>query len=189
MNVGMAVGQGFIHVTKDLKVRAMFTSSSAIQTGEIAEDFAYYFTASEQIPSAVGLGVLVNDDNSIKSAGGFILQIMPGCSDETKDIIEKVLQEIPPVSELVEKGYTPEMMAELITKGDFQLLEELDLKFACDCSKDKFEEGLMSLGVEQLQEIKEEDQKIDVTCHFCQEHYSWNELEIDGLIEESKLKE
>ena len=189
LNVGMAVGQGFIHVTKDLKVRAMFTSSSAIQTGEIAEDFAYYFTASEQIPSAVGLGVLVNDDNSIKSAGGFILQIMPGWSDETKDIIEKVLQEIPPVSELVEKGYTPEMMAELITKGDFQLLEELDLKFACDCSKDKFEEGLMSLGVEQLQEIKEEDQKIDVTCHFCQEHYSWNELEIDGLIEESKLKE
>lgn len=188
LNVGMAVGQGFIHVTKDLKVKAMFTSSAAIQTGEIAEDFAYYFTASEQIPSAVGLGVLVDEDNSVKSAGGFILQVMPGCKEETLVAIENTLKEIPPVSELVEKGYTPEQMIELITKGDFQLLEELDLKYACNCHKEKFEKGLISLGVDQLTEIKNEDHKIEVNCQFCSEQYNFDENDIDHLIKEAQNK-
>ena len=108
LNVGQSVGNGFIHVTKDLKVRNMFTSSAEIQTGEIAEDFAYYFTTSEQIPSAVGLGVLVEEDNTVKASGGFILQVMPGCKDETKTKIEETLQNIPPMSELVDQGKTPE---------------------------------------------------------------------------------
>ena len=189
LNVGMAVGQGFIHVTKDLKVRDMFTSSSTIQTGEIAEDFAYYFTASEQIPSAVGLGVLVEEDNSVRAAGGFILQVMPGCKEETLAKIEKVLSEIPPVSELVDKGYTPEQMVDLITKGDSQLLEKLDLTYKCNCHKEKFEKGIISLGVDQLTEIKLEDKKIDVTCQFCSENYHFTENDIDNLIKEAKAKE
>ena len=101
LNVGKSVGNGFIHVTKDLKIRSMFTSSSVIQTGEIAEDFAYYFTASEQIPSAVGLGVLVNEDNKILSSGGFILQVMPGCKKDTIEKIEKIISELTPVSEMI----------------------------------------------------------------------------------------
>lgn len=186
LNVGMAVGEGFIHVTKDLKVKDMFTSSAQIQTGEIAEDFAYYFTASEQIPSAVGLGVLVDEDNSVISSGGFILQVMPGCKEETLKTIEKILAEIPPISELVKEGNTPEQLVELITKGDFKLLEKLDLKYACNCSKSKFETGLISLGIDQLTEIKNEDKKIDVQCQFCAEKYHFTETDIDNLINEIK---
>jgi molecular chaperone Hsp33 len=189
LNVGQAVGNGFIHITKDLKVKDMFTSSSAIQTGEIAEDFAYYFTASEQIPSAVGLGVLVDEDNTVKASGGFILQIMPGCKEETLSNIERILAEIPPMSELVNQGKTPEEILEIITEGDFQLLEELDLSYKCNCNKDKFEEGLISLGEKELETIKKEDKKIEILCHFCGEQYVFNEDEIDKLIEEVKKKE
>ena len=186
LNVGQAIGNGFIHVTKDLKVRDMFTSSAAIQTGEIAEDFAYYFTASEQIPSAVGLGVLVEEDNTVKAAGGFILQIMPGCKEETLTRIESILSKMPPVSEMVNEGKTPEEMLEIITEGDFQLLEELDLSYKCNCHKEKFEEGLISLGKEELEKIKKEDQKIEILCQFCGDQYTFNEEEIDKLIEATK---
>ncbi len=186
LNVGQAVGNGFIHVTKDLKVRDMFTSSAAIQTGELAEDFAYYFTASEQIPSAVGLGVLVEEDNTVKAAGGFILQIMPGCKEETLTRIETILRKMPPVSEMVNEGKTPEEMLEIITEGDFQLLEELDLSYKCNCHKEKFEEGLISLGKEELEKIKTEDKKIEISCQFCADQYMFNEEEIDKLIKEAK---
>lgn len=188
LNVGQSVGGGFIHVTKDLKVKDMFTSSSEIQTGEIAEDFAYYFTVSEQIPSAVGLGVLVNEDNTIQASGGFILQVMPGCKEETKVKIEKILQELTPISELIALGKTPEELVNIITKGDYQLLEELDLKYACDCHKEKFEKGLISLGSDELTSIKNEDHHIEVTCQFCGETYHFDESEIDKLIVESKQK-
>ena len=166
LNVGQAVGNGFIHVTKDLKIRDMFTSSSEIQTGEIAEDFAYYFTVSEQIPSAVGLGVLVNDDNKILSSGGFILQIMPGCKDETITEIEKIIKNLVPVSEMVKKGYTPEDMMSEISNNDYQFLEKLDLNYNCTCSREKFEKGLISLGKTQLEELRTKDKKIETTCHF-----------------------
>jgi len=189
LNVGQAVGNGFIHVTKDLKVRDMFTSSAAIQTGEIAEDFAYYFTASEQIPSAVGLGVLVEEDNTVRAAGGFILQIMPGCKEDTLLKIESILGKMPPVSEMVDQGKTPEEMLEIITEGDFQLLEELDLSYKCNCNKEKFEKGLISLGKEELTSIKEEDHQIEISCQFCAEQYVFDEKEIDVLIKNSTTKE
>jgi len=166
LNVGKAVGNGFIHVTKDLKIRNMFTSSSEIQTGEIAEDFAYYFTVSEQIPSAVGLGVLVNNDNKILSSGGFILQVMPGCKEETIKEIEETIKNLMPVSEMVKKGYTPEDIMNEITNNNYQFLQKLDLNYYCTCSREKFEKGLISLGKVQLQEILEEDEKIETTCHF-----------------------
>ena len=189
LNVGQAVGNGFIHVTKDLKVRDMFTSSAAIQTGEIAEDFAYYFTASEQIPSAVGLGVLVEEDNTVRAAGGFILQIMPGCKEDTLIKIEAILGKMPPVSEMVDQGKTPEEMLEIITEGDFQLLEELDLSYKCNCTKEKFERGLISLGKEELTSIKEEDHQIEISCQFCAEQYVFDENEIEKLIVHSTKKE
>lgn len=186
LNVGQAVGLGQIHVTKDLKVRDMFTSSSEIQTGEIAEDLAYYFTVSEQIPSAVGLGVLVNDDNSILASGGFILQIMPGCKEETIKLIEERLADIKPVSQMVEEGYTPEKIIQEITKDDHQLLEDLELKYVCNCSREKFEKGLISLGRDQLTSILEEDGEIETSCHFCNTKYHFDENQIQSLIKESK---
>lgn len=186
LNVGQAVGNGFIHVTKDLKVRDMFTSSAEIQTGEIAEDFAYYFTASEQIPSAVGLGVLVNDDNTIISSGGFILQVMPGCKSETLDKIEKALKEIKPVSQMIQENYTPEMIIQSIAKDDYKLLEELDLEYKCNCSREKFEKGLISLGVEELQKLKDDDDPVETSCHFCGTKYQFTNEDIDSLIKEIK---
>lgn len=186
LNVGQAVGNGFIHVTKDLKVRDMFTSSAEIQTGEIAEDFAYYFTASEQIPSAVGLGVLVNDDNTVMASGGFILQVMPGCKNETIDKIEKALKEIKPVSEMIKENYTPEMIIQAIAKDDYKLLEELDLEYKCNCSREKFEKGLISLGTEELEKLKAEDDDVEVVCQFCSTKYNFDNDDLDALIKEIK---
>jgi len=186
LNVGQAVGNGFIHVTKDLKIRNLFTSSSEIQTGEIAEDFAYYFTVSEQIPSAVGLGVLVNDDNKILSSGGFILQVMPGCKEETIEKIENTIKNLMPVSEMVKKGYTPEDIMNEITNSNYQFLQKLDLNYYCTCSREKFEKGLISLGKNQLEEIKDTDGKIETTCHFCNSKYNFDKKDLENLIKEAK---
>ena len=186
LNVGQAVGNGFIHVTKDLKIRNMFTSSSVIQTGEIAEDFAYYFTVSEQIPSAVGLGVLVNDNNKILSSGGFILQVMPGCKTETIDKIEKIISKLIPVSKMIEKGYSPEDIMNEISGNSYQHLQTLDLNYDCTCSREKFEKGLISLGKEQLNEIILEDKKIETVCHFCNSKYLFNEKNLKDLVNEIK---
>lgn len=186
LNVGQAVGNGFIHVTKDLKVRDMFTSSAEIQTGEIAEDFAYYFTASEQIPSAVGLGVLVNDDNTVLASGGFILQVMPGCKSETLDKIEKVLKTIKPVSEMIQEGYTPEMIVEAITADDHKLLEELDLSYKCNCHRKKFEKGIISLGNDEIQQMIDDKEEIEVVCQFCSNKYTFSNEELIALQKESK---
>jgi len=186
LNVGQSVGNGYIHVTKDLKIRNMFTSSSEIQTGEIAEDFAYYFTASEQIPSAVGLGVLVNEDNKILSSGGFILQVMPGCKKETIEKIEKIISELTPVSEMIEKGYSPEDIMNEISGNSYQHLQTLDLKYFCTCSREKFEKGLISLGKEQLNEIILEDKNIETVCHFCNTKYNFTEDNLISLTNEMK---
>lgn len=186
LNVGQAVGNGFIHVTKDLKVKDMFTSSAEIQTGEIGDDFAYYFTSSEQIPSAVGLGVLVNEDNTIISSGGFILQVMPGCTDETIDQIEKIISSIKPVSEMIKEEYTPEMIISDLTNNDYQLLEHLELQYKCNCTKEKFEKGLISLGEEELHSLLAEDHGIETVCHFCNTKYQFSEDDILTLIKESK---
>ncbi len=186
LNVGQAVGNGFIHVTKDLKIRDLFTSSSEIQTGEIAEDFAYYYTVSEQIPSAVGLGVLVDTDNTVISSGGFILQLMPGCKEETIKEIEEVIKNIKPVSEMVNSGYTPEDMMNEISNNDYQFLQKLDLYFKCDCSREKFEKGLISLGKIQLEEIKTVDKGIETVCHFCNSRYKFDESDIQSLINDAK---
>ncbi|MCF7926242.1 MAG: Hsp33 family molecular chaperone HslO [Candidatus Izimaplasma sp.] len=186
LKVGQAVGNGSIHVTKDLKVRDMFTSTAQIQTGEIAEDFAYYFTKSEQIPSAVGLGIQVDEDNSVNAAGGFILQIMPGCTEETIKLIEQRLNEIPKVSEMLKDKKTPEEMINLITQGNHKFLEEMPLNYKCNCSKEKFESSLLTLGVRELEELLEEDGRIETTCHFCNTNYQFNKEEIKNLIELAK---
>ncbi len=185
INVSHAVGSGRMHVTKDLKVRDIFTSTATLQTGEIAEDMAYYFTASEQIPSAVGLGVKVNTDSSIVNAGGFILQRMPGCPDETIELIEARLNKMKSTTTMLDEGYTPEAMIQEITQGDHQLLHTMPIAYQCDCNREKFERGLLSLGSGQLKTIKEEDGEIETVCHFCRTAYHFDEAAIERLIEEA----
>lgn len=186
--VGQAVGtNGFIHITKDLKVRDMFTGSAQLQTGEIAEDFTYFFAASEQIPSAVGLGVLINDDSSVKLAGGFILQVMPGCKPESLDRIEEIIKEMKPINQLLEEGATPEDIIDILADGKWDRLLDLDLHFECDCSKEKFERGLLTLTTEDLEELLL-DEVTETSCQFCRETYQFNHDEIKALLEEKNAK-
>lgn len=177
--VGKAVGtDGYIYVTKDLHMREPFTSISELQTGEIGDDFTYYFAASEQIPSSVGVGVLVDTDNSVIAAGGFILQVMPGCPEEILSQIEERLSTLKPVSQMINEGYTPEMIINEVTGGDYQILEENPIKYLCDCSKERFARGLTTLGKNEINSIIEEDGKCEILCHFCKKKYEFNKDEL-----------
>ncbi|MFP4078793.1 MAG: Hsp33 family molecular chaperone HslO [Candidatus Izemoplasmataceae bacterium] len=188
LNVAQAVGNGRMSVTKDIRVRDTFTSGVELQSGEIAEDLAYYFTASEQIPSVVALGVKVNTDNAIAHAGGFILQRMPGCPEETLTRIEERLKRIPSMTEMLEEGMSPEAIIETITEGDHRILHTMPVQYRCDCSREKFERGLLSLGQEELQKLLDEDGHIETVCHFCKTKYQFNEKNIKALIQELKTK-
>lgn len=177
--VGMAVGNnGFIHVTKDLKIRDVFTSSAKLQTGEIGDDFTYYFAMSEQIPSSVGLGVLVNENNEVFASGGFILQLMPGTKEETIEKIEKNIGSMRPISELIQLGNKPEDIINIITEGDHQIVDEMPLSYYCDCTKDRFERGLISLGKKEIDQFIEENNPVEIICEFCKKQYKFD---IDDL--------
>jgi molecular chaperone Hsp33 len=180
--VGMVVGnQGYIHVTKDLKIRDVFTSSAEIQTGEIAEDFTYYFAKSEQIPSSVGLGVLVNENNEVFASGGFILQVMPGVKEETITKIEEHIKGMKPISELIDAGKTPEEIIEEITKGDHEFVEEMPLSYTCDCHRDRFKKGLATLDNSELDSMIEDGEDIEITCDFCKKQYSFTVEDIQEI--------
>ncbi len=181
--VSQAVGQGKLHVTKDLKVRDIFTGSVELQTGEIATDFAYYFTASEQIPSAVALGVRIAEDNTVLNAGGFILQRMPGCKEETVSLIEERLSKLPAMTTLLEEGDKPEDIIARIALDDHEILHTMSLGYHCDCDREKFERGLISLGEKQLRELLETDKGIETVCHFCMAKYRFGEHDVKELIE------
>ena len=186
LDVRAGVGsEGSLTVVKDLGMRDMFSGQTPIVSGEIAEDFTYYFAVSEQVPSSVGLGVLVNPDNTIKAAGGFILQLLPGCDDETITEIEKHLSTIEPVSKMIEKGYSPEQILEAVLgEGKVQTLSTLPIKFQCQCSKERFGAAIIGLGVSEIQQMIDEDGKAEAQCHFCLEKYEFNQAELEGLINE-----
>lgn len=180
--VGMVVGNnGFIHVTKDLKVRDIFTSSSELQTGEIADDFTYYFSKSEQIPSSVGLGVLVNENNEVFASGGFILQVMPGVKEETIAFIEEQVGKMKPISELINNNYKPEDIINLITEGNHEFVEEIPLSYTCDCSKERFHNGLATLAQNDIQSLIDDDETVEIVCEFCKTKYTFSIEEIKSL--------
>ena len=182
LDVGMVVGNnGFIHVTKDLKIRDVFTSSAELQTGEIADDFTYYFAKSEQIPSSVGLGVLVNENNEVFASGGFILQVMPGVKEETISKIEDQIGKMKPISELIEQGSKPEDIINLITEGDHEFVDEMPLFYQCDCSKERFYNGLATLDKQELKSLLDENQPIEIVCEFCKSEYTFSVDEINEI--------
>lgn len=186
LDVRAGVGtEGALTVVKDLGMRDMFSGQTPIVSGEIAEDFTYYFATSEQVPSSVGLGVLVNPDNSILAAGGFIIQLMPGCEEETIDAIEKHLSSIEPVSKMIEKGYSPEKILEAVLgEGNVQVLSSLPVQFQCQCSKERFGAAIIGLGVGEIQEMIDEDGQAEAQCHFCLETYHFDKGELEGFINE-----
>jgi molecular chaperone Hsp33 len=188
LDVSRAVGtSGTLSVVKDIGMRDHFSGQVPIVSGELGEDFTYYFVTSEQVPSSVGVGVLVNPDNTILAAGGFILQLMPGTDDETITKIEERLSKIPPISKLIEKGLTPEeVLEEVLGKGEVKVLETMPISFKCQCSKERFSNAIISLGEKEIQEIIDEDQQAEAKCHFCNETYVFSEKELEELKEEAK---
>ena len=167
----------------------MFTGQTPIVSGEIAEDFTYYFATSEQVPSSVGLGVLVNTDNSVLASGGFIIQVLPGCDDEVITEIERRLSSIEPISKMIEKGYTPEQILEAVLgKENVKFLETMPVQFKCQCSKERFGAAIKSLGIQDLQEMIDEDGGAEAVCHFCLEKYQFTDTELEGFINEIKTE-
>lgn len=188
LDVRRAVGtSGFLSVVKDIGLRDYFTGQVPIVSGELGEDFTYYFVKSEQVPSSVGVGVLVNPDNTILAAGGFIIQLLPGTEDETITQIEEQLKTIPPISKLIEKGLTPEEILEAVLgKGNVRFLETQPVSFTCSCSKERFADAIVTLGKEEIQDMIETDGKAEAQCHFCNETYLYTKEELENLIEEAK---
>ncbi|MGZ9682891.1 redox-regulated molecular chaperone HslO [Bacillus cereus] len=185
LRVYQAVGtEGFVTVIKDIGMREPFIGQSPIVSGELGEDFTYYFAVSEQTPSSVGVGVLVNGDDSILAAGGFILQIMPGAQDEAISFIEDRLQKIPPVSTLIEQGLSPEeLLYAVLGEDKVKVLETMDVQFNCTCSRERIESVLISLGKTELEQVREEEEETEVHCHFCNERYKFSKEDITNLIE------
>lgn len=186
LDVSKAVGDGFLHVTKDLnlKDKQLFTSSVELVSGEIAEDFAHYFLKSEQTNTAVSLGVLVDKDQSIKQSGGFIVQLMPDCKEETISILEENLNKIGPISKWLDEGKSITELLEVLTNNTYKILDEKPLKYYCPCNKDNFSKSLSALDNDTMDELIN-DGGIEVVCHFCNEKYNFS---VDDLKEIKDLQ-
>ncbi|HLR66643.1 Hsp33 family molecular chaperone HslO [Virgibacillus alimentarius] len=183
LDVARAVGtEGNISVVKDLGLKDYFTGHVPIISGEISEDFTYYFANSEQIPTAVGAGVLVNPDHSILSAGGFIIQVMPGADEELITRLEDQIQTFPSISKLIREGNSPEQILEhLFGKEEVKVHEQMPITFRCKCSKERIERAIKGLGNEEIQAMIDEDHGAEATCHFCNKKYYLTEDELVNL--------
>lgn len=184
LDVGALVGRdGTITTIMDLGLKEPYIGQSDLVTGEIAEDLARFYAYSEQQPSAVSLGVLIDKDISVRAAGGYIIQLLPGVSDEDIDKIENRLSNIDPVSTMIDNKMTPEEIMDSIL-GDFnmQILEMVDLEYKCDCSREKMEKVLISIGKKEIEDIIVEDGQAEIVCHFCNTKHQFNKEELNKII-------
>ncbi|MBR6019036.1 MAG: Hsp33 family molecular chaperone HslO [Lachnospiraceae bacterium] len=184
LGVGAAVGIGVMSVIKDLGLKEPYVGDIELQSGEIAEDFTYYFAASEQTPSSVGLGVLVDRDRSVLQSGGFIVQLMPDVPDEVITQLETNLKALPSVTEMLSAGLTPEGMLEKVLAGlQPEFTGECDATFSCNCSKERYTKGLASLGREDLLSLIHGDESVEVVCQFCGKKYEFTAEELKTIAE------
>lgn len=187
LDVGGAVGHGFLQVIKDMGLKEPYVGQVALQTGEIAEDLTYYFAASEQVPSAVGLGVLMNKDNTVRQAGGFIVQVMPFAEEETIAKLEANVQKIQSVTTLLEQGHTPESLLEQVLDGfDIEINDRISTEFYCNCSKERVEKALISIGRKELNEMIQEGKEVELNCHFCNTNYTFSVEELKEILRKCK---
>lgn len=187
LDVGGAVGAGILSVIKDLGLKEPYTGQTHLVSGEIAEDIAYYYATSEQVPSVVALGVLMNKDNTVRQAGGFIIQLMPFAEDTVIDRLEKKVSEITSITSLLDREMSPEMILEHIL-GDFglEIMDKLPASFSCNCTKRRVEKAIISIGHKEINEMIEEDKAIEVNCHFCNTHYHFSVDELKDILLRSK---
>ncbi|ASS67723.1 MULTISPECIES: Hsp33 family molecular chaperone HslO [unclassified Paenibacillus] len=186
LDVAGVVGTtGFVHVTKDLGLKEPYRGSVPIVSGELGEDFTYYFASSEQTPSAVGVGVLVDVDGKVLHAGGFILQLLPGLTDEEIGRLETALGGLPHVTALLDQGETPEEILRWVVGDELTVHETMDVKFVCQCSPEKVEQTLISMGEAELRNLIEEEGSAEVVCHFCNEAYRFDKPHLERLLQEA----
>ena len=184
LDVGAAVGRGTLTVSMDLGLKEPYNGQVEIQTGEIGDDLAYYYTVSEQTPSAVGLGVMVDRDSSVKHAGGFILQIMPDASEETISALEAKVAEAGPVTEMMEEGMSPEdILAYYLGDLDLKITEKLPVRYYCGCSKEKVAGALATISTEDLEELINDGEEIEVKCYFCNSAYKFSTDELKEIAD------
>lgn len=189
LDVAGGVGRsGHIHIIKDLGLKEPYRGSVPIISGELGEDFTYYFASSEQTPSAVGLGVLVDVDGSVLHAGGFILQLMPGITDAEIDRLEQTIAAMPHVTALLDQGESPEEIVKFMVGDDLQVLEEMPIVFKCKCSVERVEQTLISMGESELKQLIDEEGQAEVVCHFCNEKYQFDRPQLERLLDQAKPK-
>lgn len=184
LDVGGALGLGVLSVIKDLGLKEPYVGQTELKTGEIGDDLTYYFASSEQVPSAVGLGVLMEKDNTVRQAGGFIIQLMPFAQEEVIEQLEKNLAEVTSVTELLDQGCTPEMILEkLLGNLGLEINERIETDFSCNCDKVRVGKVLISLGEKELQSMIDEGKEIELNCHFCNTNYRFTVEELKELLE------
>lgn len=187
LDVGGAIGNGILKVIKDMGMKEPYIGQTGLITGEIAEDLTYYFATSEQVPSAVGLGVLMNKNNTVRQAGGFIVQLMPFAEEEVISRLEQNVQKINSVTNLLEEGHTPESLLEKVLEGfDMQINEKMDTRFHCNCSKERVAKALISIGRKELNEMIQEGKPIEMNCHFCNTNYTFTVEEMKEILRKCK---
>lgn len=187
LDVAGAVGPGFLNVIKDMGLKEPYSGQVMLQTCEIAEDLTYYFATSEQVPSAVGLGVLMNKNNTVRQAGGFIVQLMPFAEEEVISRLEQNVQKINSVTNLLEEGHTPESLLEKVLEGfELQINEKTDTRFHCNCTKERVEKALISIGRKELNEMIQEGKPIEMNCHFCNTNYTFTVEELKEILRKCK---
>ena len=187
LDVGGAVGHGFLQVIKDMGLKEPYVGQTILVSGEIAEDLTYYFANSEQVPSSVGLGVLMNHDNTVRCAGGFIIQLMPFAKEETISRLEENLKKVTSVTELLDRGYSPEqLLGELLGDLGLEITDTVPTQFYCDCSKERVEKAVASIGRKELEEMIGDGEDIEVKCHFCGAAYNYTIEELKEIIKRSR---
>lgn len=187
LDVAGAVGVGLLQVIKDMGLKEPYVGQTVLQTSEIAEDLTYYFATSEQVPSSVGLGVLMEHDNTVKQAGGFIIQLMPFTDDAVIDALEKKLSEVTSVTAMLDAGDTPEEILDKLL-GDFgvQITDKVPANFYCNCTKHRVEKAIISIGRKDIQEMIDDEKPIEVNCHFCNTNYEFSVEELKQILKKSK---
>ena len=187
LDVGGALGAGFLSVSKDMGLKEPYVGQTELQTGEIAEDLTYYFATSEQVPSAVGLGVLMERDNTVKQAGGFIIQLMPFAEEEVIEKLEKKLAEVTSVTKLLDDGNTPEQILEILL-GDLgvEITDTMPAKYYCNCDKERVEKAIVSIGKKEINEMIQDGKPIEVKCHFCNTAYQFTIEDLKQIIKRSR---
>lgn len=187
LDVAAALDLGVLSVIKDMGLKEPYAGQTILTTSEIAEDLTYYFATSEQVPSSVGLGVLMEKDNTVKQAGGFIVQVMPFVEDAMVDKLEANINKIDSVTSMLDQGYTPEKILETVLEGmEVEYTDTMPAKFTCNCSKERVEKALISIGKKDIQEMIDEGKEIEMHCHFCNTSYQFSVEELREILKKSR---